>query len=390
MGISRHKSGQYTEVATGLTTGAKLLAQYASLWQHNAFLQALAEGALPEAAASHDLAPMIAWQQHYEPRETPYAQADYPFWVARDTPGRKWAQVCSLAAPCVEETPSEALLPWIDWCGGKGHLGRLLRYRPSPDAAPVITLDTQCTLCQAGSKRSAKDRSPGAPPHFFVCGSVFQPPFAEQNCRWIALHACGDLHRHLVHAASQSTTVQTLVLAPCCYHRQQAVVFTPLSETGQRALSETGMTWDREVLRLAQQDSTTASQGEIKRREETLLWRLSYASGQGLPYKPLPSLPASVKSFAAFVDWAATRHSTPVPDSNTAAHWLAEGEKCRARMQALDSQRHRFRRPLEIWLLLDMVQCLIEAGFVVEYWQFCQATNSPRNLALYARRAAVS
>jgi hypothetical protein len=39
-----------------------------------------------------------------------------------DVPGRKWQQIEAFGAAAFAQTPTH----WLDWCSGKGHLGRLL------------------------------------------------------------------------------------------------------------------------------------------------------------------------------------------------------------------------------------------------------------------------
>ena len=54
---------------------------------------------------------------------------------------------------------------------------------------------------------------------------------------------------------------------------------------------------------------------------------------------------------------------------------------------ALDLVRHRFRRVLELWLVLDRAQYLLEAGYRVGVGTFCARELSPRNLLIDARLA---
>ena len=49
--------------------------------------------------------------------------------------------------------------------------------------------------------------------------------------------------------------------------------------------------------------------------------------------------------------------------------------------------RHLFRRPLEIWLLLDRALFLEEQGYRVEVGTFCPKPTTPRNLLIRAVRA---
>ena len=46
-----------------------------------------------------------------------------------------------------------------------------------------------------------------------------------------------------------------------------------------------------------------------------------------------------------------------------------------------------FRRPLELWLLLDRCLYLVEQGYSVRLGEFCPTSLSPRNLLILAERS---
>ena len=58
-----------------------------------------------------------------------------------------------------------------------------------------------------------------------------------------------------------------------------------------------------------------------------------------------------------------------------------------AQVRNLELVQGLFRRPLELWLLLDMALFLEEQGFGVQLGQFCHQQLTPRNLLLLAERA---
>ena len=47
--------------------------------------------------------------------------------------------------------------------------------------------------------------------------------------------------------------------------------------------------------------------------------------------------------------------------------------------------RHAFRRPLEIWLALDLAVRLENDGYSVSLGRFCERRLTPRNLLISAR-----
>ena len=54
-----------------------------------------------------------------------------------------------------------------------------------------------------------------------------------------------------------------------------------------------------------------------------------------------------------------------------------------ARMELV---RHLFRRPLELWLVLDRALFLQEQGYRVELSEFCPRHLTPRNILIHAER----
>ncbi len=55
-------------------------------------------------------------------------------------------------------------------------------------------------------------------------------------------------------------------------------------------------------------------------------------------------------------------------------------------MRNLELVRGLFRRPLELWLLLDRALFLEEQGYQVRLGTFCAHELTPRNLLLLAER----
>jgi hypothetical protein len=56
------------------------------------------------------------------------------------------------------------------------------------------------------------------------------------------------------------------------------------------------------------------------------------------------------------------------------------------RLRALGALRVRFRRPLELWLVLDRAERLRDAGWQVDVGTFCPHEATPRNLLVLASR----
>ena len=79
------------------------------------------------------------------PRE-PEADLPLPFWLSTDIGGRKWQQITQLAA-----SVGQPQRPVLEWCAGKGHLGKVMSYAFQ---APVVSLEWQQSLCNAGQQKA--------------------------------------------------------------------------------------------------------------------------------------------------------------------------------------------------------------------------------------------
>ncbi len=152
------------------------------------------------------------------PRE-PEADLPLPFWLSTDIGGRKWQQITQLAASV--GLPQR---PVLEWCAGKGHLGKVMSYAFQ---APVVSLEWQQSLCNAGQQKA---QQLGLLQRFVHIDVLQQPvaPYLQPAQQVVALHACGDLHRVAAREAVRAGCA-ALALVPCCYHLQQAAQYQPLS-----------------------------------------------------------------------------------------------------------------------------------------------------------------
>ncbi len=299
--------------------------------------------------------------------------------------GRKWLQIEAFSsalhggvAQSFARTKS-----WLDWCAGKGHLGRYLAW---PDAQ-LQSLEFNPGLISSGQAISQKFLPQAQHSLCDVLSAESVAPL--QHCdAVVALHACGDLHTHLVRQVSTQHTA-ALALAPCCYNRTQAGLYSPLSTLGRASKLQL----DRDDLSLPLMATVTASTGERRQRDQSMAWRLAFDVLQrelrGVDeYLPTPSL--SAKWFnQPFAQWcfdlAALKELPTVPEQN----WPvleAKGWQRLAEVRNLELVRGLFRRPLELWLVLDQAIFLAEQGFAVELGEFCAAELTPRNLLLLAHR----
>ena len=164
---------------------------------------------LPQVAAFDALLTLVS---------APPAPAPDPgrFWDW-EIPGRKRSQIVAFAAAA-----RHSGRPLLDWCGGKGHLGRLLALHWQ---VPATSLDRDATLCAEGE---ALARRSGATQRFVTADALQAEDRLGPDQHVVALHACGDLHRHALRVGSDKG-VAAFDLAPCCYHRGVLAHYRPLA-----------------------------------------------------------------------------------------------------------------------------------------------------------------
>ncbi|MEP3588746.1 MAG: methyltransferase [Marinobacter sp.] len=299
---------------------------------------------------------------------------------AVDMPGRKRLQAGAFA---VSVTPLNSRV--LDWCCGKGHLARTL---VGQGAEAVFGFEWDAELVQDGNRLAARYGDPV---------SVIQQDVMSDQLRWpavhhgAALHACGDLHRQLLVAGSEAGLAR-LSVSPCCYHLGGRGAYGLLSQQARDAHNVLEM--DRAGLRLAVQETVTAPARERAQSARIRAWRLGFdALQRSLPesgrYLPVPSHPSRLNSgrFEAFCRWAADKKRVVLPAEVDWPCWLAAGQKRSRQVRRHELLRHLFRRPLELWLVLDYAVYLEEQGYRVDVGVFCERSLTPRNILLDAVKA---
>lgn len=325
------------------------------------------------AACSHKLADTGAFDNAPE-RQWPSA-------LCLDVPGRKWQQIQAFAGSLRFAHPPRH---WLDWCAGKGHLGRTLAH---PNAA-LTCLEFDPLLVEDGQRLS--DRLGLAASHRLQ--DVLATDAATQlrpEHTAIALHACGDLHVRLLQLATDQGCGQ-LAIAPCCYNRITEQHYQPLSTAAQRSTLRP----DRRDLRLVQSETVTAGARVRRQRDQSMARRLAFdllqREQRGLDqYLPTPSLPVSwlEKTFERYCHDLAQLKGLAAPAPRDWARLEAQGWQRLAQVRNLELLRALYRRPLEIWLLLDRALLLQERGYRVQAGRFCEHRLTPRNLLLLAERS---
>ncbi|MEO3865153.1 methyltransferase [Rheinheimera fenheensis] len=333
---------------------------------------------LPPWLASHfaelfQLEPPLAASQAAE-------LSTLPFWLQTGISGRKLEQIDAL---CQQWLP--ATLPVLEWCAGKGHLGRILAQR---FGQPVTSVEWQPQLCAEGAALAEKHQLEQQ----FICADVLSEPLngvLNPAQHLVALHACGDLHIRLLRQAVQYGCRQ-LQLVPCCYHLIAAEQYQPLSALAQQH----NLMLDKDDLKLVVQGQVTGGARVNRLRHTEVLWRLAYDElradiSKERTYQPLSSVAKHWFSgdFATFARWAAAQHQLPLPANMDWSAYLARAAKRQLLVRRIELVRHLFRRPLELWLALDKALYLQQHGYNVRLTQLCQREITPRNILLSASKA---
>ncbi|MCL2913226.1 SAM-dependent methyltransferase [Shewanella corallii] len=318
--------------------------------------------------------------------------------------GRKWQQITDfvLALPFASSpeceansaelghispesvvSQSETSPSVLEWCAGKGHLGRLLA---KSTGLPVVSLEWQQALCDAGESFAQRWQLPQE----FICGDAFNAPteLFTGSSHAVALHACGDLHISLLKQGAKAG-MNSISISPCCYHLIRDNQYQPLSV----AAKATGFELSKQELQLPLQHSVIASDTANLLRNKEMAWRLGFDRLQREvrnedTYLPLPTIKQSQLSgsFTEFVRWGAQRKQLELPSGLEVAGYEAIGTARLGLVRRLDLVAHLLRGPLEHWLLLDRVCFLEEQGYEVNIRAFCDQSVTPRNALIQARK----
>ncbi|TCW30694.1 methyltransferase [Gulbenkiania mobilis] len=338
----------------------------ARLQEDPAVLEALVASWVPGLGEALALSRFPEWPRLRQPTQ--------PERLDRFVPGRKWQQVEALVASLPEVS-----LPRVEWCAGKGHLGRLMSAQWPQH--PVTSLERDAQLVAAGQ---AASRAFGLAQHFVQADVLALPDSRLLSGRHVvALHACGDLHQHLVLQA-HALDIAALDLVPCCYHLTNRPRYQSL--LGRLYL-------DRDGLRLPLTETVTARGYDRRQRLQEAVWRLGFdallqvVTGCTI-YQPQPPIPKAWLrgSFEDFCRAMAERAGIKLPSSANLADAEARGQARHARTERLSLLRLAFRAPLEAWLVLDKALRLEAQGYEVAVGRFCARALTPRNLLVHARR----
>ena len=306
-------------------------------------------------------------------------------WTPEDTrwvPARKWGQLTRFVGtlvPLVEDVPHV-----VDWCSGKGHLGRALAHWTG---TTVVGVERQPALCQAGSAMAQRRGLPLT----LQCADVLAPEVALPPVAGgglVALHACGPLTDAAM-GHGHDGGARLLAVSPCCLQSLGDQGYVPRSRAGQGP----GLVLARSDLYLAMGEERIATP-KLQRRRRTelafragldgilreVLGRTGWTSFRSVPRRTWDG------TFADFCHGTDARYQLGLPARLDLGAWEAWGWRRSREARALSMARGCFRRALEVWAALDRAQHLAERGWQVQLGTFCDVDTTPRNLLIVARR----
>jgi hypothetical protein len=298
-----------------------------------------------------------------------------------DVPGRKWQQIEAFASRLQF---ADASRHWLDWCSGKGHLGRRLLQT----GQRLTCLEYDPALVASGQALSQRHRLNALHVEQDVLAADAAALLEAQHTP-VALHACGDLHVRLIQLAS-AVGCKQLAIAPCCYNRISLTPYSPMSAAAQRSDLQLSL----DDLGLPMSETVTAGARVRRQRDTSMARRLGFDLLQrqlrGVDeYLPTPSLPSAwlEKPFADYCQHLADLKELSTIGTENWPALEAAGWQRLAQVRNLELLRGLFRRPLELWLVLDRALFLQEKGYTVRLGTFCETSLTPRNILLLAERS---
>jgi hypothetical protein len=298
-----------------------------------------------------------------------------------DVPGRKWQQIEAFASRLQF---ADASRHWLDWCSGKGHLGRRLLQT----GQQLTCLEYDPALVASGQALSQRHRLNALHVEQDVLAADAAALLDAQHTP-VALHACGDLHVRLIQLAS-AVGCKQLAIAPCCYNRISLTPYSPMSAAAQRSDLQLSL----DDLGLPMSETVTAGARVRRQRDTSMARRLGFDLLQrqlrGVDeYLPTPSLPSAwlEKPFAEYCQHLADLKELSTIGTENWPALEAAGWQRLAQVRNLELLRGLFRRPLELWLVLDRALFLQEKGYTVRLGTFCETSLTPRNILLLAERS---
>ena len=291
---------------------------------------------------------------------------------------RKWNQVKQLSA-ILSPIKSRGI---IDWCGGKGHLGRNLAIW---NDLSVHLLERQSQLCEQAKILAQEHRVALTAEAVDVFSTELELP---SDCLLVSLHACGQLSERAMKVAVEQR-LKEIAISPCCYHVHIEHHRKPLSQVG--AAQEVKLSRLTLMLPSFAEQFSSAVNRQRRRREMAYRQGLDLLLREHLKrkeYRSFRSIPTAWKdlTFEEFVRALQEREGFSLPENWMEHSWEEQGWKRSREARSLGAIRNVFRRPIELWVVLDRALWLKEHSWEVEVGVWCSSELTPRNILLKGSR----
>jgi len=262
----------------------------------------------------------------------------------------------------------------IDWCAGKGHLGRSAA---SLGGGSLLQVEHCEELCREARRLNGRI---GIDSRVECIDVLLQEAEWPEQALLLAMHACGDLGDAAIGLHRRIGGV--MALAPCCHHKIESDHYVPKSVYGKG----TGLFFDRSVLHFSVAFETVASSRNRRLRRQEMDYRCALSAARGKWHVASRSCSRSwfQLPFCSFAFKMARRDGFEL--DGDLDEYLKEGRRRSVRIRARAMVRSPFRRAIESWLALDRAISLQEMGRQVSIVEFCDRLASPRNLLLLARQ----
>ena len=386
------------DLSLRLITGASLLIENRSLWSFHPFTQEVHSWECDYPEASDFLRSWTPEEvEHFEmcPQNHPEAPSSILDIFSRCQEYTNLPIMYDSSFSCskqlllnIKERKRHQLIPFIsciqdpclnyvDWCCGKGHLGRMLA---SIFGANIVGIENNLQVIEKG-------RSLAPQKQVFIECDVFHNDIPDFQGGMVALHSCGSL---LTKAMEQvfEQDLQECFLVSCCYHKINEEFYVPMSETGKKQ----HVCFTKKELRLPSTLEHHASKKSKRRRRADMRYRLSIdyilqEIGFHSSYTSFPPVPDFWKdlSFQEYVDQVWARENYPSISKINVKNMEEKGREQLRIIRALSSFRSMFGRVLEVWINTDRALWLQEKGYNVTLGICMPKSASPRNIAIQAK-----
>jgi hypothetical protein len=285
---------------------------------------------------------------------------------------RKWSQITHLLS--MMNPPYSG---FVDWCCGKGHLGRTLS---QVFDVPLRGLDIDPALIEQAQHLSKLQKEQC----FTTCDLLQRQHVPQMEGTMVALHSCGDLLDCAMNVMVEQNMEQGIFVS-CCYHRIKSSYWNHKSNLcSQHKLRLT--TFD---LRIPSTFEYSASAKIRVRRRREMEYRVGFdlllrdVLGNKT-YQQISSVPDKWKdgSFEEFVKKLSEREGVSIEDGRDLNAYLRKGKEKLCQIRGLGSLRSLFSRLIELWIVGDRALWLQEQGRDVHVGIFAPEEVTPRNLVI--------